>query len=156
MERRRFLGHVVGAATGLAGAGFATLAGGYLFAGIDPGRRGRWTPMVELDGLEPGRPRLVQYLEVVPDAWSTLRRRRGVWLVRPARDVVVAFDPRCTHLGCPYAWNEPGRVFECVCHGGVFDLDGRVLDGPPPRPLDRWPVRLEGGRVWVAPVPGRG
>lgn len=155
MDRRRFLGRVVGTAAGLVGAGFTALAGGYLFAGIDPGRRGRWTPVADFDRLEPERPQLAEYLEVVPDAWSTIRRRRSVWLVRRGRRL-VAFDPRCTHLGCPYAWNDRDRVFECVCHGGVFDLDGRVLDGPPPRPLDRWPVRLDRGRVWVASTPARG
>jgi menaquinol-cytochrome c reductase iron-sulfur subunit len=43
----------------------------------------------------------------------------------------------CTHVGCPVRWNPQATRFFSPCHGGVFDKEGRVLAGPPPRPLDR-------------------
>jgi menaquinol-cytochrome c reductase iron-sulfur subunit len=62
---------------------------------------------------------------------------------------VVAYNPHCTHLGCAYRWNSGTRHFECPCHGGVYDLDGRVVAGPPPRPLDRLDVHVEGDELAV-------
>jgi len=39
-------------------------------------------------------------------------------------------------------WNAPKKQFLCPCHGGVYDRDGRVVSGPPPRPLERLNVRV--------------
>lgn len=63
-------------------------------------------------------------------------------LVRTSASDFVAYDQQCTHLLCPVvAEVERGR-FHCPCHNGNFDLEtGRVLSGPPPRPLAR--IRLE-------------
>jgi Rieske Fe-S protein len=63
-------------------------------------------------------------------------------LLRLGEDDFVAYSQKCTHLSCAvYFARDAGRL-ECPCHEGHFDLrDGRVLQGPPPRPLPR--VRLE-------------
>lgn len=63
-------------------------------------------------------------------------------LVRLAESRFVAYDRQCTHLSCPViAQPEQGRL-HCPCHNGNFDLEtGRVLSGPPDRPLPR--IRLE-------------
>jgi Rieske Fe-S protein len=59
-------------------------------------------------------------------------------LVRLGPDTFVAYSQKCTHLSCAvYYAQEPGRL-ECPCHEGHFSAtDGRVLQGPPPRPLPR-------------------
>jgi cytochrome b6-f complex iron-sulfur subunit len=44
----------------------------------------------------------------------------------------------CTHLGCIYAWNDPNNRFECPCHGSKYRLDGRRIEAPAPRDLDRF------------------
>jgi menaquinol-cytochrome c reductase iron-sulfur subunit len=62
---------------------------------------------------------------------------------------VTAFSPQCTHLGCGYRWDDAERKFKCPCHRSVFDLNGAVLSGPAPRPLDRLPVKIENGRLFV-------
>lgn len=61
-----------------------------------------------------------------------------VFVTREA-DQVVAFSGRCTHLGCPVHLDEENEdaPFVCRCHSGRFAKDGSVLEGPPPRPLDR-------------------
>lgn len=65
----------------------------------------------------------------------------STWLVKQASGNLIAFDPRCTHALCAYAWSTETARFECHCHEGRFALDGTVLSGPPPRALDRFPVR---------------
>lgn len=142
-DRRHFLKRVVLATSGVLSSALAATAGGYLFAGAGRKQGARWTTVARLDDIEPDRPLHAEYLQVVPDAWATIRRRQSVWLVRGPEPEIIAFDPHCTHLGCPYDWDSDERVFKCPCHDGVFDIEGRVLAGPPPRPLDRLEVRIE-------------
>ncbi|MEJ2641196.1 MAG: ubiquinol-cytochrome c reductase iron-sulfur subunit [Desulfosarcinaceae bacterium] len=54
----------------------------------------------------------------------------------------VSLSARCTHLGCNVVWNQDHHIFLCPCHGGKYDRQGRNLEGPPPRPLDQFEVRL--------------
>lgn len=47
------------------------------------------------------------------------------------------FCARCTHMGCKLTWNPHEKSWDCPCHGSRFDIEGRVLDGPAQRPLER-------------------
>jgi cytochrome b6-f complex iron-sulfur subunit len=51
---------------------------------------------------------------------------------------VAAIYKVCTHLGCIYAWNAANERFECPCHGSKYRLDGRRIESPAPRSLDRF------------------
>lgn len=147
--RRRFLTWVVGAIAGMVTATLGGLGSVYLFARSGGRRIVRWSGVASVGDLSPDRPINARYLEIVPDGWATLRRRKQVWLVGDGTEV-TAFDPRCTHLGCPYDWDEADHVFRCPCHGAVFAVDGTVLEGPAPRPLDRVAVRIDGDAVLVS------
>ena len=70
----------------------------------------------------------------------------SAWLVRRSAGDLVAFDPRCTHARCAYDWTDQAR-FACLCHAGLFRVDGTVISGPPPRPLDRFGVREADGSI---------
>jgi menaquinol-cytochrome c reductase iron-sulfur subunit len=59
----------------------------------------------------------------------------------------IAISTRCAHLGCPVRWVDAAERFICPCHGGVYNLLGQPVGGPPVRPLDRFPTRLSGDRV---------
>jgi cytochrome b6-f complex iron-sulfur subunit len=61
----------------------------------------------------------------------------------------AALSAVCTHLGCVVRWKKGRRQFFCPCHGGRFDVDGRVLGGPAPRPLAKLEVEEQAGRVVV-------
>ncbi|MGI8729848.1 MAG: ubiquinol-cytochrome c reductase iron-sulfur subunit [Solirubrobacteraceae bacterium] len=63
----------------------------------------------------------------------------------------VAITSRCMHLGCPVRYVEASENFICPCHGGVYDIEGKVSDGPPVRPLDRFYTRVRDGIVEVGP-----
>lgn len=62
---------------------------------------------------------------------------------------LVAFSPHCTHLGCLVKWNNRDKEFICACHGGKFDMDGRVIAGPPPMPLERLPFQIKDGKIYL-------
>jgi len=60
-----------------------------------------------------------------------------------------AFSAICTHLGCIVQWVSGRQEFLCPCHGGRYDADGRVLGGPPPKPLEVIPVAVAGEELVV-------
>jgi Rieske Fe-S protein len=61
----------------------------------------------------------------------------------------IAITSRCAHLGCPVRWVDAAERFICPCHGGVYDLLGRRVSGPPVRPLDRFYTRVVDGLVQI-------
>lgn len=100
--------------------------------------------------LQPGTPTEVPFTLSASGGGSVAG---STWLVRRNDGTITAFDPRCTHALCKYAWAPDAARFKCRCHAGEFALDGTVLAGPPPRPLGRFPVRLVGDVIEVD-VPG--
>lgn len=67
--------------------------------------------------------------------------------VRRVGEEVVARSLICTHFACEVRWRPDEEVYACPCHDGRFGPDGRVLGGPPSRPLPEVPVRVAGGLV---------
>ncbi len=61
----------------------------------------------------------------------------------------IALSRVCTHLGCLVNYDEEKERLVCPCHAGIYDLDGRVLSGPPPRPLQQLPLKVEGNKIIV-------
>jgi cytochrome b6-f complex iron-sulfur subunit len=51
---------------------------------------------------------------------------------------LLILNSRCTHLACTVNWSQADRVYLCPCHDAKFGQQGEVLDGPPPRALDRF------------------
>ncbi|MCS6870751.1 MAG: ubiquinol-cytochrome c reductase iron-sulfur subunit [Anaerolineae bacterium] len=63
------------------------------------------------------------------------------WLVN-TQNGLLALNMVCTHLGCLFKWVDANGRFECPCHGSKFEEDGRYIEGPAPRGLDRFAVRV--------------
>ncbi len=60
-----------------------------------------------------------------------------------------AFSAICTHLGCIVGWDLEKREIACPCHAGRFDLSGKPISGPPPRPLAEHGVVVVNNEVMV-------
>jgi nitrite reductase/ring-hydroxylating ferredoxin subunit len=74
-------------------------------------------------------------------------------MVRKADGGVVAYSQKCTHLSCAVYYSAENNRLECPCHEGYFSVDtGRVLQGPPPRPLPRIQLRQSGDRIFAIGV----
>lgn len=72
-------------------------------------------------------------------------------LIRASDGSYHAFGQKCTHLSCPVHYAKENDRLECPCHEGAFDArTGDVLYGPPPRPLDRIPLKIHNGEVFAA------
>jgi len=75
---------------------------------------------------------------------------RPVLVIRSGEDDWRAFTGTCTHLDCTVQYREDSRDIWCACHNGTYDINGRVIAGPPPRPLEEYTVRLRGDEVVVS------
>jgi hypothetical protein len=72
----------------------------------------------------------------------------GAWVIRNrdprGRDVIYALSTTCTHLGCNPNWLDGEKKFKCPCHGSGFRISGINFEGPAPRPLERYAIKLSG------------
>ncbi len=79
--------------------------------------------------------------------------RRRVLVLEDSEGELRALDAKCTHEGCTVRYVPRDELIWCACHNGRFDLRGRVLAGPPPRPLATYPIqRDEDGAIKVSVV----
>jgi cytochrome b6-f complex iron-sulfur subunit len=89
--------------------------------------------------------------ELKPNSGRIVRfGSRPVLLVRASENEFRAFSAICTHLNCTVQYREDSRQIWCACHNGTYDLNGAVVSGPPPKPLEEYQVRLRGEEVVVA------
>jgi len=65
----------------------------------------------------------------------------GVWIVREPTGF-YALSTVCTHLGCTPNWLAADEKFKCPCHGSGFVKTGINVEGPAPRPLERYAIRV--------------
>ena len=75
---------------------------------------------------------------------------KPVILIRTVGGELRAFSATCTHLDCTVQYKKDLGVIWCACHNGKYDLNGRNVSGPPPRPLDEYRVVLQGDEVFVS------
>jgi cytochrome b6-f complex iron-sulfur subunit len=70
-------------------------------------------------------------------------------LVRTQAGDFKAFSASCTHLDCIVQYDPNSKQIICACHNGAYDLTGKNVSGPPPRPLDEFIVKVNGDDVTV-------
>ena len=143
--RRRALLVFVNGAIALIGAALGALLGVFALKPAATDARERWVRAGSLGTLPPGVPVPRVLVVAREDGWYRERTRQTVFLVRDGAKSVKAMSATCTHLGCQVRWAADTKRFICPCHGGVYAADGRVLEGPPPRPLDVIETRLAEG-----------
>ena len=70
-------------------------------------------------------------------------------LIRTSSGEYRALSATCTHLSCTVQYRDDLRQVWCACHNGKYDLNGRNVSGPPPRPLDSFEVQVRGEEIYV-------
>jgi menaquinol-cytochrome c reductase iron-sulfur subunit len=158
VTRRRFMTGVASAAGAIAAAAVTLPTLGFVIAPVFDRRRVSWQEIGPLSRftdwdyvpvtitIEPG----------VGEAGRSLAyvRRHNPSLDGPAKDEydhVIAISSRCVHVGCPVRFVGAARSFVCPCHGGVYDVRGFRVGGPPPRPLDRFYTLIRDDWVLLGP-----
>jgi menaquinol-cytochrome c reductase iron-sulfur subunit len=148
-SRRRFLELFIGVFTSLIGIALAIPFLGAVIGGSSRAKKRLFSRVAAVDSLPVGKPVDVAYEEMGSDAYVQRMTGRHLWVVKRSDSDVVVFSPICPHLGCRFGWDAGDSLFKCPCHASVFAVDGRVVSGPAPRPLDRLPAEIRQGVLYV-------
>ena len=91
--------------------------------------------------------------------------REGKFYLTRVPEGFLALWWKCPHLGCTVPWKENDPVmpgdegfaskgrFNCPCHGSIYNRYGQIVQGPAPRPMDRFPLKIDGGKILVETGP---
>jgi menaquinol-cytochrome c reductase iron-sulfur subunit len=149
MNRRKFLSLVTVGVGGLMTAALSVPFLGFILAPL----RGRppeyWFDLGEIEQFDVDQIVRVTFPDGASLPWSGRTGEEGAWLQRRGDNDFVAYSLYCTHLGCPVLWKQEAQLFLCPCHGGTFHADGSVGSGPPERPLEQFPVRVQDGHLQI-------
>ena len=137
-ERRNFLKVILT-------SGLVALAGSILypiFAYLKPPKQGE----VEVTSVSAGK-----LSEIEKDSGKIVKfGTKPVILIRTANNELRALSATCTHLDCTVQYRKDMGLIWCACHNGKYDLNGRNVSGPPPRPLDEYRVVVQGEEVLIS------
>jgi len=152
--RREFLSSAAMTCGLAAGYGtFIAMAGRYLYLYPTGARTKAWLFVTELEGMEAGAS--LDY-EAPTGAKIVVARRAD----SGTADDFVALSSVCPHLGCQVHWEPHNGRFFCPCHNGVFDPQGKAIEGPPAaagQSLADYPLKVENGLLFIeVPVVGLG
>jgi Rieske Fe-S protein len=158
VTRRRFMTTSAHTAGAIAAAAFTLPALGFAIGPIFKSTPHRWEGVGPLDMFSDSN-YIPVVLTLTPGIGEAGKTTAYVRKFNPAIDTdpydrgtpYIAISSRCAHLGCPVRWVDAAERFICPCHGGVYDLLGRRVGGPPVRPLDRFYTRVAGGEVQLGP-----
>jgi len=150
INRRQFVTVVV-AAVGTVMAAFIGLpAIGYL---ISPAtkvqEKDEWIPLGPLENYPVGVPTLFTFTRTTVNGWEKTANSYGAYVIRYTPEQHKVFSNMCTHLSCRVNWKEGVSEYVCPCHDGHFDIEGQVVSGPPPRPLDEYESKVEDGVLYI-------
>lgn len=153
VNRRNFLKIGTGAIASLIAVGMAVPAIAYI---VGPALRREeeqeWIPLGLASKVELGTPTLFKAKIERQTGWIVDERELSIYVLTENGRDFIALSNICTHLGCRVRWIADGEQFFCPCHNAAFGKDGRVLAGPPPRPLDQYEVKVEEDQIFVKGV----
>jgi len=151
VDRRKFLSRATLGIGGLIGVGWAVPGVAYVLA---PAKKqaaeAAWIALGAADKVEVGTPSLFKAKVTQTSGWVSSEVEVAVYVVTHDGREFRGFSNICTHLGCRVRWVNDQNGFFCPCHNAVFGQDGEVVDGPPPRPLEEFPVKVENGQIFVS------
>ncbi|ACM64419.1 TPA: ubiquinol cytochrome c oxidoreductase, 2Fe-2S subunit [Campylobacter lari] len=146
-SRRSFMGFAFGTVAAVGGA-FSLVAMKKTWDPL-PSVKAAGITTVDLTDMKEGELRTIEWRKkpifiLKKDADMAKDSNRDVVVGDVAYTVVIGL---CTHLGCIPAYAPSEKLFKCACHGGEFDTSGKNVFGPPPRPLDIPPFRIDGTKL---------
>lgn len=148
-SRRKFMGYTIGGIAAGIVFGYLVPLANYLIRPSLQRPELEWSQVGSVTDLAPDEPTALRFTSVTRVGWANEKEEQGVWVVKKPDGSLTVFSPICPHLGCGYRWDGSVRHFICPCHLSVYDIDGRVLSGPAPRPLDTLPAKVENGILYV-------
>ena len=149
LGRRNFMKVAIVGIGGLITTIYAIPAIAYI---LGPARKEEATDWIQLGSVgkvEIGIPTLFKTIIQTQTGWITAEEEFSVYVLTEDGQNFIVMSNVCTPLGCRVRWIAERNGFFCPCHNGVFAKDGSVVDGPPPRPLDRFESKIENEVLFV-------
>ncbi len=127
-----------------------TTAGGFVIAVLYPLSRYLVPPRVE-ESTARTVTLTIKAQELKPNSGQIFRfgSQPAILIDTPAGEL-RAFSATCTHLGCIVQYRPDLSQIWCACHNGHFDLNGKNVAGPPPKPLEEYAVNVKGDQIVVS------
>jgi menaquinol-cytochrome c reductase iron-sulfur subunit len=147
-RRSFYIGAIYGIWAAIAAA-LAIPASVYLLLPPKARKEDEWVEVGDITKLAPDSPVEMVFRRNRVDGWKITSEKGTAWVVKHADNSVTAFGPQCTHLGCAVHWDESKTEFLCPCHNSLFAIDGKVVSGPAPRPLDRFLTKVDGKKLLI-------
>jgi menaquinol-cytochrome c reductase iron-sulfur subunit len=150
ITRRNFMSMVTWAIGGLIGLGMGIPAITYV---LSPAKKSEgsqdWISLGSTTKVELNMPTLFKTTIKKQAGWIVNEQEISIYILTTNGRDFIAMSNICTHLGCRVRWISKKEQFFCPCHNGVFNKNGGVAGGPPPRPLDRFEVKVEGDQLYI-------
>jgi menaquinol-cytochrome c reductase iron-sulfur subunit len=144
INRRDFLGIATWAIGGVISAAMAIPAIGYILGpALKNTTTQNWFRLGAIQKVELGTPTLFKVKIERQAGWILDERELSAYVLTDNGRDFIAMSNICTHLACRVRWISDREQFFCPCHNAVFDKEGNVVSGPPPRPLDRYEIKVE-------------
>ncbi len=149
-SRREFLSASTWAIGVFIGLGLAVPAALYVIGpALQDEEEQEWIRLGPTSRVEIGTPTLFKARIQRQTGWIVNEEEVSVYVLTENGSDFIAMSNICTHLGCRVRWISDQEQFFCPCHNGVFDKTGGVVDGPVPRPLDQYAVKVEDDQLYI-------
>ena len=149
VSRRDFMKTAILSIGGLIGTVIGLPAIAYVIGPALQKETNEWIRLGSVGKVEVNTPTLFKTIIEKQTGWINAEEEFSVYVLTTNGQEFVVMSNICTHLGCRVRWIPDQDSFFCPCHNGVFAKDGSVVAGPPPRPLDRFEVKVEDGVLFV-------
>ena len=150
VSRRDFMKLTISVIGGVIGLSWAIPAVAYLVEPALKSNQGEgWIQLGSTAKIEVGVPTLFKVNIQRQTGWVTNEEELSAYVLTEDAREFIAMSNVCTHLGCRVRWIADKQGFYCPCHNGVFAKDGTVISGPPPRPLNRYEVKVENDQLFI-------
>jgi menaquinol-cytochrome c reductase iron-sulfur subunit len=150
INRRGFLSISTGIIAGIIGAALGIPSVAYIIGpSLKSSEPESLTRLGSTSKVELGTPTLFKVVVERQTGWIVDSEELSVYVLTEDGRDYIAMSNICTHLGCRARWVSDQEQFYCPCHAGVFDREGYVISGPPPRPLDRYEVKVDEGQLFI-------
>jgi menaquinol-cytochrome c reductase iron-sulfur subunit len=149
IDRRDFMKATIVSIGGIIGAAIGIPAIPYIIGPAQKQDATNWIRLGAVSKVELNIPTLFKLTLETQTGWVNSEEEFSVYVLTENGQDFTVMSNVCTHLGCRVRWIPDQGEFFCPCHNGVFAKDGSVVDGPPPRPLDKFEYKVEDGSIFV-------
>jgi Rieske Fe-S protein len=150
LNRKDFLSTATFTLGGLIGLGLGIPAIIYVIGpAMEVEQEQNWIRLGSASKVELGTPTLFKAIIERETGWIVNQEEISFYVLTDNGREFIAMSNICTHLGCRVRWIDDREEFFCPCHNAIFAKDGTVVSGPPPKPLERFEVKVEEDQLYV-------